>query len=161
MDVAEGLAVERLRKHKAKSKVAILLTDGVSNAGDVKPLAAAQLAEEHGVKVYCIGAGTNGYAPMPAVDPFNGRTTLVRRQVEIDEETLEEIAAKTGGQYFRATDAERLAEIYSEIDALERTEVAEMRYERYHERFAWFVVAGAIALGVGLGFNATFFRRLP
>ena len=125
-----GLAVERLRRSKARSRVAILLTDGVTNTGVIEPLKAAELARQRDIKVYCIGAGTRGVAPMPAVD-FFGRATLVARPVQIDEEALQQIAEKTGGKYFRAVDQQTLADIYREIDALERTEVTEVKYLQY------------------------------
>lgn len=155
-----GLAVERLRRSKAKSRVAILLTDGVNNAGVIPPVKAAELASEHGIKVYCIGAGTNGIAPIPDRDLF-GRVSLARTTVTIDEETLKQVSAKTGGRYFRAVDRERLADIYAEIDNLERTEVTEIRYLRYTEHFPYFVSAGLGLLALAALLNSSVFRRLP
>jgi Ca-activated chloride channel family protein len=155
-----GLAVERLRRSPAKSKVAILLTDGVNTAGVIAPTKAAELAAEFGIKVYCIGAGTNGIAPVPTTDIF-GRATLQGFPVRIDEETLKQIAAKTGGQYFRAVDRQRLADIYSEIDELERTEVTELRYLRYTEHFRPFVTAGLGLLALAAILNSSVFRKLP
>lgn len=155
-----GLAVERLRRSKAKSHVAILLTDGVNNAGIIPPLRAAELAAETNVKVYCIGAGTTGLAPMPAIDLF-GRQTLLPQPVEIDEDTLKQIAEKTGGKYFRAENSEALAEVYQEIDRLEKTEVTELRYLRYTEHFANFVAAGLGLLALAATLGASLFRRLP
>jgi Ca-activated chloride channel family protein len=156
-----ALAVERLRQSTAKSKVVILLTDGVNNAGAIDPEQAAELAAAHHMKVYCIGAGTDGLAPFPAVDPFSGRQRLEPMYVEIDEETLQAIARETGGRYFRATDKESLAEVYAEIDRLERTAVTEVRYLQYTEHYSAFVLAGMSLVGVAAIANSTVFRTLP
>jgi Ca-activated chloride channel family protein len=156
-----ALAVERLRQSKAKSKVVILLTDGVNNTGAIDPPRAAELAASQNIKVYSIGAGTDGLAPFPAVDPFTGREVLEPTYVEIDEETLQAIADKTGGRYFRATDRDGLSEIYAQIDRLERTEVTEVRYLRYTEHYASFVVAGLSLLAVAAVANGSVFRKLP
>ncbi len=156
-----GLALERLRETKAESKVAVLLTDGVQNAGELTPEAAAQMAEALGIKVYTVGAGTNGLAPIRAEDPFTGRMVLQRVPVQIDEDTLKSIAARTGGRYFRATDAEALRQVYQEIDRLERSTVAEVRYLQYHEHYETFC---ALALGLALlgwTLGATWLRSLP
>ncbi len=155
-----GLAVERLRRSKAKSRVIILLTDGVSNAGVIDPQRAAKLAAENDIKVYCIGVGTQGVAPVPMTDPF-GRTVLVARPVEIDEQTLKQIAKETSGRYFRAVDKSALASIYREIDSLERTKVTETRYLQYTEHFPYFVGAALGLLILGLTLNGSLFRRLP
>ncbi len=160
--IGEGLAlaVERLRRHPTQSKVAILLTDGVNNAGDVDPLQAAELARSFGIKVYTIGAGRSGYAPIPVVGP-GGRTRLQRAYVEIDEDTLRAIADKTGGRYFHATDAEGLAQVVSEIGALERSKITEIRYLQYTQHYAGFV-GGALALiGLSALAGGTLLRRLP
>lgn len=155
-----GLAVERLRRSDAKSRIAILLTDGVNNAGVIPPQKAAELAAEYDITVYCIGAGTTGTAPMPGVDML-GRQRLYAQPVEIDEETLQEIAKATSGKYFRATNREGLEEIYREIDQLERTEISEVRYLRYNEHFEW-IVAAALGLIVAASIvHRSFFRRLP
>lgn len=156
-----ALAVERLRRHPAQSKVAILLTDGVNNAGNITPAEAAKLARSQDVKVYCIGAGTQGIAPVPAYDPFSGRQVLRRARVEIDENTLKAIAAQTDGRYFRATDAEGLAEVYRQIDQLERTEITELRYLQYDERSGTCVWAALALIGAAGLLAGTFFRRLP
>ncbi len=156
-----ALAVERLRESRQRSKVAILLTDGVSNKGEVMPLAAATLARDAGVKVYTIGAGTNGMAPVKTLDPFTGEPRLVSTRVEIDEETLRAIAAKAGGQYFRATDAAGLRNVYAEIDKLEKTEVTEVKFLEHHLYYQWFVAAGLIAFALALVLRASLFRRLP
>lgn len=156
-----ALAVERLRESKQASKVAILLTDGVSNRGEVMPLAAATLARDAGVKVYTIGAGTNGMAPVKATDPFTGEPRLVSTRVEIDEETLRAIAAKANGQYFRATDAAGLRKVYGEIDKLEKTEVTEVKFLEHHLHYEWFVAAAMLAFALALALRASVFRRLP
>lgn len=156
-----ALAVERLRRSKAKSKIAILLTDGVNNSGDVDPEQAADVASAIGVKVYCIGAGTQGRAPFPSANPFTGREELTMMEVELDEETLQLIAGKTGGKYFRATDREALAGVYAEIDQLERTKVTEFRYLQYHEHFASFVLIGLALLGIATVIGSTVLRTLP
>jgi Ca-activated chloride channel family protein len=156
-----ALAVERLRQSKAKSKVVILLTDGVNNTGAIDPPRAAELAASQNVKVYSIGAGTDGLAPFPTIDPFTGRQVLEPTYVEIDEETLKAIADKTGGRYFRATDREGLANIYAEIDRLERTKVTEVRYLQYTEHYVSFVVAGLGLMTVAAVAGGSVFRRLP
>ncbi len=156
-----ALAVERLRQHPAKSKVAILLTDGVNNAGDIAPLQAAELASAHGIKVYAIGTGTRGLAPVPVQDPFTGKEFLQPARVEIDEDSLKEIALKTGGRYFRATDAEGLAEIYQEIDRLERTEITEVRYLQYNENYGAFVWTALSLMGSSGLLAGSILRRLP
>ncbi len=161
--IGEGLAlaVERLRNHPAASKIAIVLTDGVNNAGNIAPDQAAELAHSADVKVYCIGTGTKGVAPVPYVHSFTGQKAYASRRVQIDEETLKAIALKTDGKYFRATDAQGLAEIYRQIDELERTEITELRYLEYHEHFQAFVAAALACIAAGGLLAATFFRRLP
>ena len=156
-----GLAVERLRQAKNESKVAVLLTDGVQNAGELSPMAAAELARAMGIKVYTIGAGTRGVAPIRAPDPFTGRMVLRRIQVEVDEETLSAIADATGGRYFRATDAEGLAQVYRDIDALERTRVTEERYLEYRELYGVFTLGGLVLASLGWIGRASVWRRLP
>src|SRR5262249_44736649 len=115
-----GLAIERLRDSNAKSKIVLLLTDGVNNAGEEAPTATAELAESLHIKVYTVGIGTNGIAPIRVEDPFSGKRVLRQMRVEIDEDLLKGIAEKTGGKYFRATNAEALKNIYQHIDQLER-----------------------------------------
>jgi Ca-activated chloride channel family protein len=154
-----GLALERLRRSKAKSRIAILLTDGVTNMGVIDPAKAAKLAKQLGIKVYSIGVGTNGMAPMP-VRVFGG-TRLMAQPVEIDEKTLQLIADETNGKYFRAVDKGALANIYAEIDKLERTKVSELKYLSYTEHFQPFVMSGALMLGLGMILNRSIFRKLP
>lgn len=155
-----GLAVERLREHPAKSKVIILLTDGVSNAGDIDPMQAARLAADNGIKVYTIAAGTRGMAPIPVLGS-DGREYLRRVYVEMDEETMRKIADATGGRYFHARDAAGLVDVYREIDRLERTEITEVRYLQYREHYPFLVEAGAGLMMLAALAAATFLRRLP
>ena len=126
--IGNGLAtaINRLRESEAKSKVIILLTDGVNNRGEIAPLTAAEIAKAQGIRVYTIGVGTEGMAPYPAVDMF-GQMTFVQQKVEIDEKTLTSIAEMTGGRYFRATDKEKLKAIYDEINQMERSKVEVIR----------------------------------
>jgi len=156
-----GLAVERLRESKARSRVAVLLTDGVNNAGTETPLAAAELAKTQGVRVYTVGAGTDGLAPVRVKDPFTGESVLRPIRVEIDEETLRGIADRTGGQYFRATDGDGLRAVYQEIDRLERTRITEERWREYDEHYALALACGLLlAAGAWLARGAVF-PRLP
>ncbi|MEE2673618.1 MAG: VWA domain-containing protein [Myxococcota bacterium] len=160
--VGEGLAlaVERLRHQEVRSKVAILLTDGVSNAGDITPLQASELAVRQGIKVYTIGAGRTGWAPVPVQLP-GGSVGLRRAFVEIDEETLREIAERTQARYFHADDAEALGEVIEEIDRLERSEINEVRYLEYEPHYAVFVI-GAIAFMLASSLlSGSWLRRLP
>jgi len=158
---ALALATERLRQSKAKSKVAILLTDGVNNAGDESPTGAAALAATQGVKVYTIGAGTNGVAPIRITDPVSGRSMMRAVNVEIDEKTLTAIAQRTGGRYFRATDYDGLRKVLGAIDQLERTTISEERYRQYHHYFGYLVGPALLLLSVAWGLGATVLRRSP
>ena len=131
-----GSSVNRLKESKAKSKVIILLTDGVNNTGNIDPRTATELAKELNIKVYTIGIGTNGMADFPwSKDPRTGKLNFRKQQVEIDEKLLQEIATATEGTYFRATDNESLKEIYDEIDTLEKTKIEEFKYYNYQEKF--------------------------
>jgi Ca-activated chloride channel family protein len=157
---ALATAVNRLRVSDAKSKVVILLTDGVNNAGQIDPLTAAETAQALGVRVYTVGVGTTGEAPYLLDDPRFGRR-YVRVVVRIDEDVLREIARRTGGQYFRATDPEALTRVYAAIDRLERSALEGRRPVTRIDRYAWLLagVLGLVALeGVLRG---TIFRRLP
>jgi Ca-activated chloride channel family protein len=147
--IGMGLAtsVNRLKESKAKSKIIILLTDGVNNSGFIEPQTAAELAVEYGIKTYTIGLGTNGNALSPIAYNADGSFRYGARQVEIDEELLKEIASATGGKYFRATNNETLEEIYDEINKLEKTEIEEFKYYRYEERYRpWIWLAGVLLL---------------
>ena len=158
---ALALAVGRIKDAPARSKVVVLLTDGVNNAGVDDPLASADLARTEQVKVYTIGAGTNGMAPVRAPDPFTGRQVLRQMPVQIDEELLQEIAERSSGQYFRATDFDRLSEIYAEIDALERTEISQTLYRQYTEYYVWLMSLGLLFAFCGFALDATVLRRSP
>ncbi|MBW2275544.1 MAG: VWA domain-containing protein [Deltaproteobacteria bacterium] len=160
--VGEGLAlaVERLRRHPAKSKVVILLTDGVSNAGEIDPLQAATLAAAHDIRVYAVGAGRTGTAPIPVALP-DGRRVLRRVRVELDEKTLQKIASRTGGRYFHAANVDALEEVYEEIDRLERSEITELRYLQYTEHYAAWVGAGLVAVVFSALLGGTVLRRFP
>lgn len=147
--IGMGLAtsVNRLKESKAISKVIILLTDGVNNSGFIEPKTAANLAIEFGIKTYTIGLGTNGNALTPVTYNRDGSFRYGMRQVEIDEELLKEIASLTGGKYFRATNNEKLEEIYDEINKLEKTEIEEFKYYKYDEKFRPLILlAGALLL---------------
>lgn len=134
-------AVNRLCESEAKSKVIILLTDGVNNAGQIAPLTAAEIAAEYGIRVYTIGVGKRGYAPYPYYDAW-GKVRYQQQKVEIDEQTLTDIAAKTGGEYFRATDKRALRDIYDRINELEKTRIETDNYTRHTEHFAvWLLLA--------------------
>lgn len=135
-------AVNRLKESVAESKVIILMSDGVNNSGFIDPLTAAEIAQEYDVRVYTIGVGSMGMAPKPTTDMF-GRQRVVQVEVEIDEERLQEIAQLTGGKYFRATDNEKLASIYEEIDQLEKTQLEELTYYEYEEKYATLALLAA------------------
>lgn len=143
-----GSGVNRLKDSKAKSKVIILLTDGVNNTGNIDPRTATDIAKELNIKVYTIGIGTNGTALFPyARNPKNGQLQFRKQKVEIDEELLKYIASETEGQYFRATDNDKLQEIYDEIDKLEKTKIEELKYTSYEEKYRLLVfIAGGLLL---------------
>lgn len=147
--IGNGLAtaINRLRESDAKSKVVILLTDGVNNRGEIAPLTAAEIARAQGIRVYTIGVGTQGTAPYPAVDMFGNRT-FVQQKVEIDEKTLRTMAEQTGGRYFRATDKTKLRAIYDEINQLEKSKIEVFSHITRHEYYlAWVLAAlGLLAL---------------
>jgi len=147
--IGMGLAtsVNRLKESKAISKIIILLTDGVNNAGFIEPQTAADLAVEYDIKTYTIGLGTNGNALTPIRYKPDGSFLFGMRQVEIDESLLQDIANLTGGKYFRATDNDKLEEIYDEINKLEKTEIEEFKYTRYEEKYRpWVFLAGILLL---------------
>ena len=160
--IGSGLstAINRLRDLKSKSKIVILMTDGQNNSGKLAPLTVAEAAQTLGVKVYTIGVGMRGNAPMPARDIF-GRHMYQMVPVDIDEDTLTKIANMTGGKYYRADNAERFQEIYAEIDRLEKSEAVVKKYTEFHELFAWFVLGGLSVLMVELVLKNTIMRRLP
>jgi Ca-activated chloride channel family protein len=151
-------AVNRLKDSKAKSKVIILLTDGVNNGGFIDPKTASELAVEYGIKTYTIGIGTNGTALSPVRINPNGSFQYGRVQVEIDEELLKEIAEATGGKYFRATNNKKLADIYNEINKLEKTEVEERKYYNYEEKYRPLVLFAGLLLLIEFLLKHTIFR---
>lgn len=153
-----GTAVNRLKESRAKSKVIILLTDGVNNSGFIDPKIASELAIEFGIKVYTIGLGTNGLAMSPIGLRRDGSFQYGNIQVEIDEELLKEIAQTTGGQYFRATSTTKLNEIYDEINKLEKTDIEEFKYTNYEEMFRPLVFLALVLLGIELLLRYTVFR---
>jgi len=155
--IANG--VNRLKDSDAKSKVMILITDGVNNAGEVDPVTAAQIAETFGIRIYTIGVGTRGQAPYPFKTALGTRYQMV--PVEIDESLLQQISGMTGGRYFRATNNEKLKEIYNEIDKLERSRVEVQSYRNTKELFYTWAGIGLILLLLELGLVRTYLRRLP
>jgi Ca-activated chloride channel family protein len=160
--IGSGLstAINRLRDLKSKSKIVILMTDGQNNSGRLAPLVVAEAAKTLGVKVYTIGVGMRGNAPMPTVDIF-GRRTTAPVPVDIDEDTLTKIADMTGGKYYRADNADRFEEIYAEIDKQEKSEAVVKKFTEYQELFAWFVLTGATVLLLEQFLKHTIMRRLP
>ncbi|MES2239860.1 MAG: VWA domain-containing protein [Bacteroidota bacterium] len=151
-------AVNRLKDSKAKSKVIILLTDGVNNAGFIEPETAADIAKQYGIKVYTIGIGTNGMAESPYALSPTGQILFQMMKVEIDEKLMKSIAQKTDGKYFRATSNDRLAEIYAEINKLETTEIEELKFYDYDEKYRPFVLLAGILLLVEIGLRNTVYR---
>ncbi|RXI22938.1 MAG: aerotolerance regulator BatA [Candidatus Amulumruptor caecigallinarius] len=162
--IGNGLAtaINRLRESEAKSKVIILLTDGVNNRGQIAPLTAAEIARAQGIRVYTIGVGTQGSAPYPAVDIYGQPTGgTVMAPVEIDEKTLGAIAERTGGRYFRATDNAKLKAIYDEINQLEKSKVEVTEHVAYHEEFLLWVVAALAALLAEMLLANLVLKRIP
>lgn len=153
-------AVNRLRDSEAKSKIIILLSDGRNNAGELDPGTAAGMAESFGIKVYTIGAGKEGKAPYPVMYP-GGRVQYRLVDVEIDEDVLKNIAAMTGGKYFRATDEQSLATIYHEISEMEKTEIKVKEYLNYQDLYGRFMIPGLFLLMVYLGLSTTIWRKTP
>ena len=154
-------AVNRMKESESKSKVIILLTDGVNNAGYVKPLTAAEIAKEFDVKVYTIGVGTEGQALSPVSKTSDGRYRFGLTRVEIDEDLLRQISEMTGGQYFRATNEQRLQLIYDEIDRLEKTKIEVTTIKRYSEEYWRFVWAAVVLLVLEMLLRYTVLRRVP
>jgi Ca-activated chloride channel family protein len=153
-----GSAVNRLKDSKAKSKVIILLTDGVNNTGFVDPKTATELAKELKIKVYTIGLGTNGTALFPVAKDLNGKLIFRNAPVEIDEELLKYIASETDGQYFRATGNKKLESVYNEINKLEKTEIEEFKYYNYQERFRSLIIAGGFLIFLEMLLRFTVYR---
>jgi len=157
---ALAASVNRLRHSDAKSRVIVLLTDGVNNSGSVQPLLAAKAAAALGIKVYTIAVGGTGRAPIPVVDD-NGHQHVVMGQVEVDEATLKGIADTTGGAFFRATDTDSLVAIYQRIDGLEKTTRTTSTIDHREERFAWAAIPGLALLLAEIGLGTTALRRVP
>lgn len=159
--IGNGLAtaVARLKDSDAKSRVIILLTDGVNNSGEIAPETAADIAKTYGIRVYAIGIGANGEAPYPVMTPWG--VDIQKVKVEIDEQLLTNIANETGGRYFRATDNTKLAEIYSEIGKMEKTRTTIDSFPVYKELFLGYAVAALICLMLELLLNVFVIRRLP
>jgi len=157
---AIAAGVNRLRGTPAKSKVIILLTDGMNNTGKISPMAAAAAAKAMGVKVYTIGVGVRGEAPIPVKDQF-GNSRLMMAKVDVDEKTLQAVAAETGGMFYRATDTDSLQKIYEQINALEKTAQSAQRFEHTEELFRWALFPAVALLGLGFGLEHTRYRRLP
>lgn len=160
--IGNGLAtaVNRLKESDSPSKVIILLTDGVNNSGQIDPMTAAQIAADYGIRVYAIGIGSEGVAPTPVLNAW-GAIDFVQAKVEIDEEILRRIAEETGGRYFRATDNTKLAEIYAEIDRLEKAEVEVENFVKYSEVYhVWLLLAIAL-LVVEMLCRYLFLRQIP
>lgn len=157
---ALGTAVDRLKDLKIKSKIILLLSDGESNAGVLNPEEGAQAAESFGIKVYCIGVGSNGLAPFLVTDSL-GRQYLENQQVRIDEESLRAIATKTGGKYFNAKDTQALKVVYEEIDKLEKTMSEGKVYTNYRDLYQFFLLPAAALVLLEIVLTATRFRSIP
>lgn len=155
--IANG--VNRLKDSDAKSKVIILLTDGVNNAGEVDPLSAAEIARTFGIRIYAIGVGTRGEAPYPVQTPFGIRYQMM--PVEIDETLLRQISERTGGQYYRATNNRALKEIYDRIDKMEKSKIEVTSYRSAQELYFNWLAAAFVLLLVEVGLSKTFLRKLP
>ena len=155
--IANG--VNRLKDSKAKSKVMILLTDGVNNRGEIDPITAARIAATYNIRIYTVGVGAQGDAPYPVQTPFGIRRQLI--PVDLDEKGLTQVAEMTGGKYFRATDNRTLKAIYKEIDQLEKTKIEVTAYKRYSDLYGGWLIAGLLAVFVEVGLSITILRRNP
>lgn len=160
--IGNGLAtaINRLRESDAKSKVIILLTDGVNNQGQIAPMTAAEIAKAQGIRVYTIGVGSEGMAPYPAIDMF-GNLTFVNQKVEIDEKVLKAISDMTGGKYFRATDKDKLKAVYNEINQLEKSKIEVTEHISYHELFLTWVLAALGLLMAEFLLSNLVLKRIP
>ena len=161
--IGNGLAtsINRLRESDAKSKVVILLTDGVNNRGEIAPLTAAAIAQDYGIKVYTIGVGTMGEAPYPVFDQRGNLVQTVNVKVEIDEEMLRKIARQTGGEYFRATDKPPLQSIYDQINSMEQSRVEVSEFTILHEEYLVWVLAALAALLLEFIVSRLILKRIP
>jgi len=157
---AVAAGVRRLDAQSAKSKILIVLTDGQNNAGKIEPRVAAEAAKALGVKIYAIGVGSAGEALVPITDN-QGREQLVAARVDVDEAGMKQVAAATGGKFYRATDTKSLGDVYADIDRLEKTTRTIKGFTEHDERFAWFAAPGLFLVLAELGLSATRFRRVP
>ena len=160
--IGSGIASSllRLKDSKAKSRIVILLTDGVNNSGNIQPLDAAKMAQAMGIKVYTIAAGTTGIVPFPVTDEA-GNVHYEEAQFDLDEDTLKKIAQMTGAEYFRAADTESLRNIYAQIDKLEKTKIEVKGYRQYEPLFWYYVDAALILLILEIVLTNTVFLKLP
>lgn len=153
-----GTAINRIKNSKAKSKIIILLTDGVNNVGSLDPVSAAEIAKDFGIKVYTVGVGTNGMANFPVAKDSNGNIIFQPQKVEIDEKILQEIASITKGKYFRATDNTKLQAIYDEIDGLEKSKITENQLLLFDEQFRVWLLIGLLFLVLEMILSRTLFK---
>ena len=151
-------AINRLKDSKTKSKIIILLTDGVNNLGSLDPISAAEIAKAYGIKVYTVGVGTNGMANFPVAKDTNGNIVFQPQKVEIDEKLMQEIATTTNGKYFRATDNKKLEAIYDEIDRLEKSKITENRFMMFDEQFRPWLLMGLFLLVLEMILSRTLFK---
>jgi Ca-activated chloride channel family protein len=160
--IGSGIAgcLNRLRDLPGKSKVIVLLTDGQNNCGKISPIMAAEAAKALGVKVYTIGVGVRGDAPMPVTDSF-GNQQILMIHADVDEDTLQKIADETGGKFYRATDTDSLKKVYADIDRLEKTTHTMKKFQSEAELFPWALLPALGLLGAGIGLTQTRYRRLP
>lgn len=157
---AIAASVNRLRMTPAKSKVVILLTDGMNNTGKISPRSAAEAAKALGVKIYTIGVGARGKAPIPVKDDA-GNMHMIMAKVDVDEATLQAVADETGGKFYRATDTDSLKNIYEEINRFEKTAQTVQKFERFEELYPWALIPSLAVLGLAVLLQQTRFRRLP
>lgn len=157
---AIAAAVNHLRETRAKSKVVILLTDGVNNTGKIAPIAAAEAAKALGVKVYTIGVGVRGEAPIPVTDQA-GKSHIIMARVDVDEKTLQTVADLTGGRFYRATDTDSLRKIYDQINTFEKSAQTVQKFEHVEELYSWVLIPALALLALSLVLQLTWFRRLP
>uniref|UniRef100_UPI0040493F73 vWA domain-containing protein n=1 Tax=Flavobacterium sp. TaxID=239 RepID=UPI0040493F73 len=158
--VGLATAINRIKDSKAKSRIIILLTDGVNNSGTIDPRTASEIAKEYGIKVYTIGIGTNGQALFPVAKDANGKLVFRKMPVEIDESLMKEIAKTTDAKYFRATSNKKLQAIYNEINKLETTEIDEKKFYNYDEKYKTFVLIAFVFLGVEVLLRNSVFRGI-
>ena len=157
---AIAASVNRLRMTKAKSKIVVLLTDGMNNTGKISPLAAAEAAKALGVKVYTVAVGVRGKAPIPVRDEA-GNMRIIMAKVDVDEKTLQTIAEETGGKFYRATDTDSLQKIYEQINRLETSAQTVQKFEHYDELYRWALFPALALLAFGTLLQQTRYRRLP